>query len=330
MEHTEKIELFSADNCKYGFNDEHGNEVIPCIYSYATSFDKGYALLLEDKTQHRKIIDAAGNIVLALECDSLMRPRQEKSIFRKNDKWGLVNIITNEIILPCEYEKIDWLDGYGICKDKTDECYEPLDDRELHNYYQWYDLDNVSLKLVVKKDGKWGLVDPDGKIILRCKYDKISLELMEEQSGGLYRDCLKVKKDGKYGLLNMKGELISLCEYDFMSKSYITEDDYMDAIGNVIYFIVMKDEKFGILGARGSEILPCEFDDIDAEINYKIESLFLMICKDKKWGVINPDNLDWMLNCEYEQIECIDKNYENFVFCVKKEKKWEILKIPRL
>ena len=342
MENTEKIELFSADNCKYGFEDKHGNEVIPCIYSYATYFNDGYALVVDDETQYRKIVDATGNTVLALDCDILMHPRQEKTIFRKNNKWGLVNIITKEIILPCEYDEIEWFDEYDrdIDEEKTGECHGHLDHNwDVQTYYELYGIDDgaeFSLKFLVKKEGKWGLIDPEGEIILQCRYDRIRMLSMDRENSDLYRYYLEVKKDGKYGIFDLNGELIISCAYDFICS--ISDDTEEGDIHNwnKVYFIVGKGEKYGIISGGGKEILPIEYDNIYKEFEYEIylDCDFLMIEKNKKWGIIIMPhwdiNWDWLLNCEYdeikyiEKIEYIDDDYD-LLFCVKKDKKWEIL-----
>ena len=72
----------------------------------------------------------------------------------------------------------------------------------------------------MKKDGKWGYIDPTGKEVVPCQYD----------GAGSFSDGLAhVKKDGKWGLIDPNGKEAIPCEYD--SAAY-----------GEGYFVLIKDE----------------------------------------------------------------------------------------
>ncbi len=57
-----------------------------------------------------------------------------------------------------------------------------------------------------KKDGKYGFVDKDGKVIVDYQYDDVT-----EQNNYGYAG---IKKDGKWGSINNKGEVVQVPTYD--------------------------------------------------------------------------------------------------------------------
>lgn len=57
----------------------------------------------------------------------------------------------------------------------------------------------------VKKDGKYGLISPKGKIIIPIKYDYVGLPQNE---------IIEVRKNGKYGVVSCKNKEILPCIYD--------------------------------------------------------------------------------------------------------------------
>ena len=57
-----------------------------------------------------------------------------------------------------------------------------------------------------KKDGKYGFVDKNGKVVVDYKYD----DATEQNSYGY----AGIKKDGKWGAINSKGEVVQDTTYD--------------------------------------------------------------------------------------------------------------------
>ena len=139
----------------------------------------------------------------------------------KDNKWGVIDNLGKEVISPSYKEMIVipnnkkdvFLCTYDINDDtgeyktkalnsKNEEIFtqysqiEALDNYDGNNNI-WYEK-NV---LKVQKDGKYGLIDFNGKEVLNIEYDNISTLKGVENS-------ILVEKDNKIGLINSDGKNI--------------------------------------------------------------------------------------------------------------------------
>lgn len=106
--------------------------------------------------------------------------------YKENNKWGILNCKTNEIIVPAIYDTFRDLDSdlkvrkdslWGIIDPETGKSIVPI-------IYE--DIIQMKGVLKVRKNSLWGIIDRDGKEILPCRYD-----LIENPKG----DILVVGKD---------------------------------------------------------------------------------------------------------------------------------------
>ena len=97
----------------------------------------------------------------------------------------------------------------------------------------------------VKKNGKTGYVDKNGKEVIPCKYDYIYSP--DSETG-----WMKVKIGEKKGYLDKNGKEIIPCKYDYI-YSPDSETGWMK---------VKIGEKKGYLDKNGKEIIPCKYDFI--------------------------------------------------------------------
>ena len=82
---------------------------------------------------------------------------------RENGKWGLMNVCSNEVLVPCKYDQIV-------------------------NYYYSDDWMNPILYkglVIVSNEGKFGIVTVGGETILDCIYEKIYRE--NESESGIFK-----------------------------------------------------------------------------------------------------------------------------------------------
>jgi len=231
---TNQKKLFLKPNdveIKYGFEDANRKEVIPAIFSLASDFRDGYAIVVDDETQYRKFIDTKGKIVFSLACDIASEPVEEKTIFKKNGKWGMMDITKGKIIIPCEYDRLSWLnEDYNseLIVDNQMLIYEDLED------------DVQELLLKAEKDDKYGVFDMKGKCIMACKYDAITLNDDDAVP------FLMAKHEGKWGVFDMDGEIILSCAFDEMEVHW--NDDYE---WDNYLLIVKKNGKSGVINLDG-------------------------------------------------------------------------------
>ncbi len=131
----------------------------------------------------------------------------------------------NEEILT-QYDKVEALDNY----DKSGNI--------------WYEKEILK----VQKDGKYGLIDLDGKEILAIEYDNITTLKGIENS-------IIIEKDGKKGLINNKGSKIADTEY---SNILSYGEDYKNG-----YITVNQENKYGIISFTGDKILENQYENIE-------------------------------------------------------------------
>ncbi|MDR1895526.1 MAG: WG repeat-containing protein [Prevotellaceae bacterium] len=90
-------------NRKYGFSDEQGNIVIPCIYEKVSPFGEGLAIAVDKEKGRRKYIDSTGRVMLNIACDSATIFEYGIAFIRQQEKWGAINKEGN-LVAPCIYD----------------------------------------------------------------------------------------------------------------------------------------------------------------------------------------------------------------------------------
>lgn len=141
-----------------------------------------YALYEEGKMG---IIDAKGNLLIKPKYDNVRIPNPEKTVFfcQEGDKLIVLND-RNETLFS-DFEEVTPIDLKGTATNI------PYEKRVLR----------------YKEDGKYGLIDYDGKKITKPIYEEIEgLENKESE--------LRIKQNGKYGVINQKGATLIKAEYD--------------------------------------------------------------------------------------------------------------------
>lgn len=154
----------------------------------------------------------------------------------------------------------------------------------------WYES-NV---LKFEKNGKYGLIDFNGKLILEAEYDNIYA------MQGIKKNII-IEKDGKKGLVNTSmGEIIINPMYDEIST---LSDSYENG------YIVVLDGKYGLVGADAKVI----FDPIYDEIKHTSSNEYYVVVKEGKLQVVNTSG-EPKLTEGFDQI--IDINGDNIIFSI--------------
>ena len=188
------------------------------------------------------------SIIVKPEYDSLKETKTGILIAQKDGKYGIINLQSEEKI-PFNYTSISYnkkADIYvaedsefnsavlnsnlevkltGILIDLNDiKGYIKMRINDEYKYYnfkfeeqQESDIYPNKTLFISKKNGKYGLVDKTGKVIVDYKYD----DAIDQNECGY----VAVKKDGKWGSIDSKGNLVQEPIYDL--------DDYLivDFIG---------------------------------------------------------------------------------------------------
>ena len=234
-------------NNKYGICNVYGKKIIPCQYD------------------NIEVHDGNGN----------------KRIIRLDNKSCVYNFDTNQMIVPCKYDEIYYIEigPYG------------------------YVIDNI---WVLKNEGRLGLYG-NGSEILPCQYEEIE-EILNYYSfeeplpaDKLFSGYFKISKDKKYGICDRNGRIIVPCAYNSISD----DGSFWDV---ELY------SKHGAYDKSGNSIIPCIYN----EIKYVKAIIDKSLQKDNydAWG--NMKNYYNICDCSYQYIVKNENMYG--VYDVKQKK----------
>lgn len=125
---------------------------------------------------------------------------------------------------------------------------------------------------IVERDGMFGLINKNGKVLAPLEYDYIS---------GFRTKLAIARKKGKYCLLNTKGEQVTPCVYESMEERW-----YGDLqVPNFSYGLLKVgfEGKFGFIDKKGEIKIQAAYDQAENFVNPGRS----WVCKGGKWGMIN-------------------------------------------
>ena len=156
------------------------DEIIPVVLEKG-DYGEDIVNLIIKKNEKYGIIDIAGKEIIPVQYDNIETTKGilecypgEVGIINYNNMFSIVQMKDGKILFPFEYEEI-----------------RPTDVTNNRYWRQssWY---------IVKKNGKYGCIKPDGEVVLPLDFDKIS-HLFYERSDS-YSHRLYIKKGSIYGL----------------------------------------------------------------------------------------------------------------------------------
>ena len=154
--------------------------------------------------------------------------------------------------------------------------------------------------LKFKKDGKYGLINFDGKEVIPTEYDEITVIPQIENS-------FKVKKDSKYGIVDSDGKTVIQAQYadiDVLGKD------------NKSGFIVKTDNgKYGIVDYSNTLILETKYDSVEKVYGNDM----YVVTENGKQKLVNKSGND-VLTEGFDSIKQILANQENAVIFTKSGK----------
>ncbi len=268
------------------------------------------------------VIDRNGNVIVKPEYNTVKIPNPKEPIF----------------VCLFDYNPSTGEYKTKVLNDKNEELltdYESVNTIEIKEIISSIPYEKTVLQY--KKDGKYGIIDFNGKEITKPIYEEI--RNMPYREGELI-----VKKDGKYGVININGGKLLDFKYDYITGDnyYSKEKEY--SLDGYIVGINNSEGKmqYGYLDSKRNELLDINFDRIyrmnnveDDEniyiiaekeskiqlyknnkllldndyqaIKYNEDSKLLILQKDNKYGVTDLNGKQ-ILNTEYDQIQ-IPGNY---------------------
>ena len=238
------------------------------------------------------VIDRGGNTIIDAEFDNVIIPNPEKALYvcYEGDNTKVLNERKEEILT--DYQNV-----------------EPI---QLQNISS--DLMYEKSVLKYEQDGKFGLIDFEGKEITKPIYESID--------GLPYKEGeLLVKQDGKYGVINIKGNKLVDIKYDRISVDgyYTSENNYKFA-GYIISNTTDEGYRYGYINYDGKLLLEPEYNELSRVIGIEDdENAYILCAKNGQYGIMKND--EELIPNEYQSIEYDESNK---LFTIEKSKKFGI------
>ncbi len=243
------------------------------------------------------VIDRKGNIVIEAEYEAVQIPNPSKAIFvcvkeyNENTK---------------EYETV-------VYNEKKEVLLSNYKNVQAISIYTNVNLTPYEKSvLTYKENGKYGLINLEGKRITKPVYDEISSINYKEGT-------FLVKQNELEGIINMKGKVIIKCEYES-----VTSDNYYSENGNKKQagFIVSKKTedgyRYGYANYRGTIILNPIYTQLERVTEIANEKgVYFIAFKNGQAGLLK--NNKEILNYEYEDIQY---NVLGSIFVTKRNGKY--------
>ena len=241
------------------------------------------------------VIDRSGNIIIEPKYDDVKIPNPEKPVFvcYEGDSTKVLNERKEEILT--DYDKV-----------------EPI---QLQNTVN--DLIYEKSVLKYQQDGKYGLIDFEGKRITKPIYDSIdSLNYKEGQ--------LLVKQDGKTGVINIKGNTLIDIKYDQINvDGYYTKENGYNYSGYIVSTTTDQGYRYGYINYDGKLLLEPNYNQLSRVTQIQDNNNAYIICAENgRYGVMKND--ESIIPNEYQSIEYDEGNN---LFTIEKGKKYGIANI---
>jgi hypothetical protein len=280
----DKIEPFSEGQAvcvfegKYGLINRSGRVFFKPSFDFIKPFKDGVSLALKD--QRWGLIDMGGNPKFAFEYDWAYEINDKNLIlFKKNNRYELIERKSLRKLLT-EALEIDTIVSNNKIIFKSQQG------------YKYFDLKFLKIKpenafedakpaladhLIVKNQGKWGVLNENGEILINYSFDSIQFYkqngvlffiVFDKHKCGLYEHhgknllpiefdyisiekngTFKIKKNGFFAVADKSGNPITGFIYDYLSNSF--ENPNVPSYPSIF----KKGKKMGLLNVDGKEIV---------------------------------------------------------------------------
>ena len=239
------------------------------------------------------VIDKSGNLLIKPEFLDVFIPNPEKPVFV---------CYTNS-------------DNYKFLNDKGEELYtnyEGVTTLQTSNL----NLDFEKKVFRFKKEGKYGLIDYDGKIVVSASYDEITS--LKNRPGEIL-----AKKKEKVGVLDSNGNVKIEFKYDsIIGDEFFTENEGYTKAGYIVGTKGDNGFTYGYLNNFGEKVLDSNFESISRVLRYDDDNSYLIVMSNGKKGVYK--NSKKLIDLNYQNINYADSSK---IFVVKRNSNYGIFNI---
>jgi hypothetical protein len=230
-------------NGKWGFVDNEGTVVVPCLYDWVEEFSEGFAGC--SFNEKAGFIDGGGKVVIPFHYEHVESFLQGTAIVQKDKKYGIINKRGKEVI-PFEYDEIaDYSEGFAVVS--INEKYGYINAKGnviIPTIYSEAGDFNEGFA-VVKMNEQFGYIDTSGKQLTVITFD---------WCGNFENGRAKVQLNNKFGIIDKAGDTLLPFIYDFLG-------DYSEGA-----IIIVKNGKYGFADTTGNIIIPLDYDFSDRSL----------------------------------------------------------------
>lgn len=201
--------VWAKKNGLWGCLTRKGKIVIPFVFSYATPFVNGYAIVSMPNIGCF-IINEKGENVLGKTFFFIYRQNDGLLEINDNGRKGLIDS-NLKVVIPVRYKNIfgpDQAGMYHVEDPVKSEHYGYVRNGKLVVpciYYRANGFTN-GVATVANQDKKWGVIDVNGNTIIPFEYDWMGISMNE--------GMIAAKKDGKYGYIDIFNNVLIPFKYD--------------------------------------------------------------------------------------------------------------------
>lgn len=281
--------------------------------NYEIAQINNYNYFVLNQEEKYGVIDKEGKIVIPAKYSQIKIPNPEKDIFfcyngensevlnNKGEKIytefaSVEPIKLSNVISDLIYEKT-------VLKYEENGKFGLIDfngKKIVNNIYENIEgLPNKEGELIAKKEGKTGIINIKGAILVDFKYDGITIDNYYQEEGK-YKNAGYIVSNTttegyRYGYVNVEGKEIIPVEYNELSRITEIQEE------STPYFILAKNGQYGVIKNQ-EKIINNEYQSI----RYENENKVFVLEKSKKYGVSSIDG-NIVVPLEYDQIDITGK-----------------------
>ena len=235
--------------------------------------------------------------------------KYEYSKYRQDDKYGVIDRDGN-IIIEAKYQNIEIPNpekAIFICHEESKNTIA-LNEKNEKLFEKYNKVEAIKLKdvasilcyeksiLKYEKDGKFGLIDFDGKEITHNEYS--SIENLQGTEGKFV-----VCKEDKYGIINLSGTVLVEPKYNQIeTDGYFDEDSKYEEAGFIVSNTTEQGYRYGYVNYKGENVLGTEYNDIIRITGEK--DIYLIASKNGQYGLYKEGKQ--LIKTEYQSISYTD------------------------
>lgn|GEM_PF-2402876 len=282
---------FPVITAKFGVINKSGRIIIPVENQSIQPFGTGY--LVFKRSDSAAFFDSAGvrKTAYAAHCnvsypvcwlgdnqgflvykkrthDFVHYEVVDRLFYKEGQKWGRLDSAGEEVT-KAVYDKFWFLDRYNgtaiMVAAQRDSKWVIVDGKGKEMADGPYDEivpEGMSFYRV-KKNGKCGLLNMEGKVIVPAIYDRINIDQYNS-------DFIIVSLGNKQTWYSFNGRQIMPLKYELVKP-------FKDGLGEVMF-----NNKWGIVNYKGVEIVPCKYDEV-------FSGPLIRVGANKLYGLINRD-----------------------------------------